>query len=144
MPTLTSCQWAHCMFLLLKPNKQSNLTVSWAYGGEGVGPVQMEACLRETVWRLGGTFGGVSFIKPWPDYFPHVQAADLRANFHKRLDELQGRKRTVMVGEVFNLPLVSECVDWARYLIRRHFGGGSVRSAKTQSLWRAAPLIGAR
>ena len=29
--------------------------------------------------------------------------------------------RTVMVGEVFNLPLVSECVDWARYVVRREF-----------------------
>ena len=26
-----------------------------------------------------------------------------------------------MVGELFNLPLVSECVDWARYVVRRHF-----------------------
>lgn len=26
-----------------------------------------------------------------------------------------------MVGEVFNLPLVSECIDWARYLVRQHF-----------------------
>jgi len=25
------------------------------------------------------------------------------------------------VGELFNLPLVSECVDWARYVVRRHF-----------------------
>ena len=57
----------------------------------------------------------------WPDYFPHVSAAELRANFHRRLDALQGRRRTFMVGELFNLPLVSECVDWARYVVRRHF-----------------------
>ena len=36
--------------------------------------------------------------------------------------DISGRKRrTVMVGEVFNLPLVSECVDWARYVVRREF-----------------------
>ena len=45
-----------------------------------------------------------------------------------------------MVGEVFNLPLVSECVDFARYLIRRHFpaagataasgGGGATRAGR--------------
>ena len=79
---------------------------------------------------FGGRFGGVRFIKPWHDYFPHVDSSELRLNFHQRLDALQGRKRTYMVGEVFNLPLVSECVDWARYLVRRHFkpaggaGGG--------------------
>ena len=72
---------------------------------------------------MGGTFGGVLFTKAWLDYFPHVPAEELRANFHQRLDALQGRRRTFMVGEVFNLPLVSECVDWARYLVRRHFAG---------------------
>ena len=71
--------------------------------------------------RMGGKFGGVNFIKPWADYFPHVDEAQLRANYHKKLDALQGKRRTVMVGEVFNLPLVSECVDWARYVVRREF-----------------------
>ena len=120
---------AGCPTILLKANKGSNLTISWAYGGEGVGPPQMEQCLRETVLRLGGRFGGVSFIKPWPDYFPHVPAAELRANFHKRLDALQGQRRMFMVGEVFNLPLVSECVDWARFLIRRSFAAGAGATA---------------
>ena len=79
-----------------------------------------QACLRDTVLRLGGKFGGVSFVKPWHDYFPHFGAADLRANLHQQLDALQGQRRMLMVGEVFNLPLVSECVDFARYIIRRH------------------------
>ena len=57
--------------------------------------------------RLGGKFGGVSFVKPWHDYFPHFGAADLRANLHQQLDALQGQRRMLMVGEVFNLPLVS-------------------------------------
>jgi hypothetical protein len=112
---------AGCPTILLKANPRSNLTISWAYGGDGVGPAEMEACLRETVLRMGGTFGGISFIKPWLDYFPHVRGRDLRSNFHRRLNALQGRRNMYMVGEVFNLPLVSECVDWARYLIRRHF-----------------------
>ena len=113
---------AGCPTILLKPNRGSNLTISWAYGGEGIGAPQMEACLRETVHRMGGRFGGVYFVKPWTDYFPHVPAHELRSNVHQRLDALQGRRHTFMVGELFNLPLVSECVDWARYLIRRHFG----------------------
>jgi hypothetical protein len=64
----------------------------------------------------------VQFIKEWPDYFPHVAAEELRANWHQAVDSLQGRRHTYMVGEVFNLPLVSECVDFSRYLIRREFG----------------------
>ena len=87
----------------------------------GVGAPQIEACLRETVVRMGGTFGGIHFLKEWADYFPHVDEAQLRGNYHKKLDALQGKRRTVMVGEVFNLPLVSECVDWARYVVRREF-----------------------
>ena len=73
---------------------------------------------------MGGRFGGIQFIKPWHDYFPHFDASTLRQNLHQELDALQGRKRTYMVGEIFNLPLVSECVDFARYLIRREFGRG--------------------
>lgn len=114
---------AGCPTILLKANKGTNLTISWAYGGAGIGPPQMEACLRRTVERMGGRFNGVQFIKPWHDYFPHVTREDLQANYHKRLDALQGLKRTHLVGEIFNLPLVSECVDFARYLIRREFGG---------------------
>ena len=68
----------------------------------------MEACLRSTVLRMGGRFDGVQFIKPWRDYFPHVSGDDLRAQWHRRLDGRQGRRRTFMVGEVLNLPLVSE------------------------------------
>lgn len=130
---------AGCPTILLKANKGSNLTISWAYGGEGIGPPQMEACLRAAVLRMGGRFGGVRFIKRWGDYFPHVPANELRANFHRQLDTLQGRKRTYMVGEVFNLPLVSECVDWARYLVRRHFphvagtGGGGESGASPRA-----------
>ena len=112
---------AGCPTILMKPNKLSNLTISWAYGGAGVGAPQIEACLRETVVRMGGTFGGIHFLKEWADYFPHVDGSQLRANYHKKLDAMQGKRRTVMVGEVFNLPLVSECVDWARYVVRREF-----------------------
>jgi hypothetical protein len=53
---------------------------------------------------------------------PHPAGeADLRANYHRSLDALQGQRRTTYVGEIFNLPLVSECVDWSRHLIRRKF-----------------------
>ena len=90
---------AGCPTIMLKANKGSNLTITWAYGGAGVGAPQMEACLRRTVLEMGGRFGGVRFIKPWHDYFPHVDAAALRANFHKQLDARQGQRRTVMVGE---------------------------------------------
>ena len=112
---------AGCPTIMLKANKGSNLTITWAYGGHGVGPAQIEACLHETVLRLGGKFGGVRFFKEWPDYFPHVTQEELRKNFHVHLDAMQGQRRMHMVGEVFNLPLVSECVDWARYIIRRAF-----------------------
>ena len=47
--------------------------------------------MRRTVAELGGEFGGVKFLKEWPDYFPHVQTADLNANFHQQLDKLQGK-----------------------------------------------------
>ena len=132
---------AGCPTIMLKANRGSNLTITWAYGGEGIGPAQMEACLRDTVLRMGGKFGGIRFIKPWHDYFPHAPAHELRANFHRQLDELQGKKRMYMVGEVFNLPLVSECVDWARYLVRRFF---KAAAASPSDGMRAAAPAGLR
>ena len=113
---------AGCPTILLRPHR-TNLTISWAYGNPsgGIGPPEIERCLRETVERLGGTFGGIAFIKAWPDYFPYVDATQLAANWHRKVDERQGRGGMYMVGEVFNLPLVSECIDWARYLVRQHF-----------------------
>ena len=68
---------------------------------------------------MGGAFGGIHFLKEWADYFPRRRGAAPR--YHKKLDALQGKRRTVMVGEVFNLPLVSGRVDWARYVVRREF-----------------------
>ena len=113
---------AGCPLILLRANRGSNLTISWAYGGNGIDEPAIEACLRRTVTRLGGRFGGVAFIKRWADYFPYVGAETLRDGFHRRLHARQGARRMHMVGEVFNLPLVSECIDFARYLMRERFG----------------------
>lgn len=110
-----------CPTILFRPYAASNLTITWAYGGASLAPGTMEACLRRTVSSLGGRFGGVLLQQEWPDYFPHLAGSDLASQVPRRLDALQGRKRTYYVGEIFNLPLVSECVDWARYLIKRHF-----------------------
>ena len=53
-------------------------------------------------------------------FYSRLRFADekvLQQNFHQKLNELQGEAPPCMVGEIFNLPLVSECVDFARYLI---------------------------
>ena len=104
--------------------------------------------MRRTVSSLGGRFGGVLLQQEWPDYFPHLAGSDLASQVPRRLDALQGRKRTYYVGEIFNLPLVSECVDWARYLVRRHFkaaapgegGDGKAAGGGLQRLRRLRPL----
>ena len=70
--------------------------------------MQIEECLRSTILRLGGSFGGVAFLKEWNDYFPYFPSEQLRANVHRKLHARQGRRRTYLVGEAFNLPLVSE------------------------------------
>lgn len=123
---------AGCPTILLRPHR-TNLTISWAYGNDGIGASQIEACLRSTVERLGGKFGGIAFIKEWADYFPYVNSEALRANFHKKLHARQGKRRMYMVGEVFNLPLVSECIDYARYLVRNQFRRVAEKPAPTSS-----------
>lgn len=153
-----------CPTILFQPHRESNLTISWAYGGPAVSRAQMHGCLQKTIVSLGGTFGGVVVHKEWAEYFPHVGEhsgarsvcshpcglatpsameaymrpharpsgeADLRTNYHRSLDALQGKRRTTYVGEIFNLPLVSECVDWSRHLIRRKFRDVNAESLGT-------------
>ena len=55
----------------------------------------------------------------------------------------QRGRRTYMVGELFNLPLVSECVDWARYLIRRHFAPGASASSAGPTAVQRSPSLAA-
>eukprot|EP00967_Tisochrysis_lutea_P072291 scaffold96276_cov28-Tisochrysis_lutea.AAC.3 len=168
---------AGCPTILFQPHRNSNLTISWAYGGQSVPNAVMEGCLRKTIVSLGGSFGGVVLHQEWADYFPHVGArcavasddraerlamlrpltplpcwatgeADLRANFHRSLDALQGKRRTTYVGEIFNLPLVSECIDWSRHLIRRQFRdvkprstGANAAASATKQTYSATELM---
>lgn len=139
---------AGCPTILFQPHRNSNLTISWAYGGQSVPNAVMEGCLRKTIVSLGGSFGGVVLHQEWADYFPHVGEADLRANFHRSLDALQGKRRTTYVGEIFNLPLVSECIDWSRHLIRRQFRdvkprstGANAAASATKQTYSATELM---
>jgi hypothetical protein len=61
-----------CPTILFRPHRESNLTISWAYGGPAVPRAQMHGCLRDTIVSLGGTFGGVVLHQEWAEYFPHV------------------------------------------------------------------------
>jgi len=142
--------------IMLVPYADSDVLISWAYGAppqeaDGASAltaeqdaeraarerVQLEAQAREAVERLGGTFGRVELVERYAHYFPHVNADSLRAGFHRRVDALQGERNTYYVGEVLNLPLVSECIDFARYIVRRCFAPvPAVASARAEA---AAP-----
>ncbi|KAJ1638943.1 hypothetical protein T492DRAFT_940320 [Pavlovales sp. CCMP2436] len=146
--------------IMLKPYADSDVLITWAYGqppqepdGVAVGAAEaseraaaeraaLESRVMDSVGRLGGKFHGIERVERWGEYFPHVGSEDLRAGFHSRLDALQGGRGTYYVGEICNLPLVSECIDFARYLVRRCFAPQSdlltVRQEKRRPVERAA------
>jgi glycine/D-amino acid oxidase-like deaminating enzyme len=76
--------------------------------------------VASTVERLGGRLDEVIAARRWR-YFPHVEPDDFAAGFYRRLEALQGQRRTYYCGEILAFGAVETVVDYARTLVRRHF-----------------------
>jgi predicted NAD/FAD-binding protein len=83
-------------------------------------PEELIEMLKNDIEQLGGRFGEVITQKHWR-YFPRVSSTDLRADFYKRLDELQGQKGTYYIGAVLNFETLENTVDFANKLVMKHF-----------------------
>jgi hypothetical protein len=59
-------------------------------------------------------------VRKWR-YFPHVQPDDFAAGYYRRLEALQGQRRTYYCGEILGFAAVETVVDYAGALVRRHF-----------------------
>jgi phytoene dehydrogenase-like protein len=73
-----------------------------------------------TVERLGGRLGEVIVARRWR-YFPHVSTDDIAGGFYRRLEALQGTRRTVYCGEILAFGAVETVVAYARAVVREHF-----------------------
>jgi glycine/D-amino acid oxidase-like deaminating enzyme len=92
-----------------------------------------EACARRevgaTVEQMGGRVRDVIAARNWR-YFPHVQTDDIARGYYRRLEQLQGCRRTYYCGEVLAFAAVEPVVTYARALVRAHFSGTASRNGK--------------
>jgi predicted NAD/FAD-binding protein len=70
--------------------------------------------------RLGGRLEDIVAFRRWR-YFPHVQSDDLAGGYYRRLEALQGARRTYYCGEILAFAAVETVVDYADALVRRYF-----------------------
>lgn len=76
--------------------------------------------VASTVERLGGRLDDVLVARRWR-YFPHVLTDDVAGGFYRRLEALQGTRRTHYCGEILAFGAVETVVAYARALVRAHF-----------------------
>jgi hypothetical protein len=78
--------------------------------------------VASAVEGMGGRLGNPIAARKWR-YFPHVQTDDFASGYYRRLEALQGQRRTYYCGEVLAFAAVETVVAYARSLVRRHFSG---------------------
>ena len=80
----------------------------------------IEATCAADLQRLGARLEKVVEARRWP-YFPHVTTAAMAGGFYKRLEALQGRRRTFYCGEIMSFSTLECCARYARDLVERFF-----------------------
>ncbi|NDI85586.1 protoporphyrinogen/coproporphyrinogen oxidase [Undibacterium crateris] len=82
---------------------------------------ELEQYLENDVSAQGGVLKQTVLRQEW-DYFPHVDAAEIRADYFSRIDRLQGQGRIYFVGSALNFETVEHSARQARALVQRCFG----------------------
>jgi predicted NAD/FAD-binding protein len=90
-----------------------------------------------TVERLGGRLDEVIVARRWR-YFPHVDTDDFAAGYYRRLEALQGQRRTYYCGEIFAFGAVETVVAYARTLVQRHFPAHCALAGANAGRWLAS------
>jgi predicted NAD/FAD-binding protein len=124
----------------LKPWKNKDLYIFYAYGREDMTMDESISRIAETVRRLGGAVTHVHHSVQWR-YFPHVSCDALADGFYERLDAMQGSRNTYYAGELLAMGTVETVVRQARALVERHF---AVRASVARSSVSAGEHASAR
>lgn len=77
--------------------------------------------VASSVEQLGGHVRDVVVARKWR-YFPHVQTDDIASGYYRKLEGLQGARRTYYCGEIVAFGAVETVVEYAHALVRDHFG----------------------
>jgi hypothetical protein len=75
---------------------------------------------RRLVADLGGASDGEIVSRSWK-YFPHVDSETMAGGFYRRLEGLQGQRRTWLAGELFSFSAVEPVVAYSQAMVDRWF-----------------------
>lgn len=103
------------------------------YGEPGQSDASILENVREDARRLGGEITEVHVFQKWA-YAPQVSPHDMALGFHRRLDEMQGRKGTYYAGSLLAFELTDHNVLLAKSLVNRFFGEQQVTEKAPECL----------
>jgi hypothetical protein len=98
----------------------SNVYTFYVDNPNGYSPQQLFKNMKETVDRFGGKIKKEFRHDTW-EYFPHVSAEEIKNGFYEKMEQLQGQKNTLYVGEILAFPTVEDCSNYSRELVKKHF-----------------------
>ncbi len=81
---------------------------------------QIDALVEADIAALGGKLEKHEIKETWK-YFPHLDQADYRDSWYQRFEDLQGKNRCYVTGEIASFSTVERVVRYPKDLVRRFF-----------------------
>lgn len=100
------------------PPNETNMFLSYAYGGVGLDERTVQQRLRNTIEdpKIGGKVKRFVKTHKW-QYFPHVSSKDMSEGFYDQLESLQGQFHTYYCGEIMSFTLTELIYDYCQDLV---------------------------
>tara|TARA_B110000090_G_scaffold203007_1_gene247031 strand:+ start:3311 stop:4624 length:1314 start_codon:yes stop_codon:yes gene_type:complete len=111
-------------FYVLTDNDMSGVSLFNHKSGVNKGRVMSEEKiinnLTNFITEMGAEIEYIHQFIHWK-YFPHVGPEEMNNGFYDKLGEVQGKKQTYYVGEVFNFSCVGFTCEYAEHIVNRYF-----------------------
>ena len=105
---------------LVKQWPDSDLCVYYTPVDSTVSEADVRDAITTQVGVMGGRVERFHEQRRWP-YFPHVTAAQMAGGFYRRLEALQGQRRTWLAGCVMDFELAERAAVYSSALVDAHF-----------------------
>jgi predicted NAD/FAD-binding protein len=116
---LVSTQTGEPMFWYRR-HKESTLHTFYSIGDDEISDDTIVLRTDDMVRRMHARLGDIVKVARW-SYFPHVTAEEMAAGYYRRIDALQGRRRTYYVGELLSFPTVETVTAYSADVVERFF-----------------------
>ena len=110
------------LMILSRYAPETDLYYLFGYVADGQDEADIADAIRADVSDAGGQVHGAPQITRWERFFPHYGAAELAADYHTRLERLQGQRATFYAGELLSNLGVESAASYAERLVGRCIG----------------------